>query len=223
MYKIFRFVIILSMKLKYLLPGIILVLAVSSGAVYAMTIPVSNTSHPSATSPAVSSSSHANTASNTNASSHLNSIPNSKANNGSKGLQTACIKIESAVTNRDKKLYELSNNIINRFATVVSRIQAYYNTTLLPKGITVSNYTALSEDVVTTQDTAEGQLNQFNLDSGNFSCSSTSPQTQILAFNTDMKNEITDLNLYKKAVVNLLVAVRSATGSTNSNTLSTTK
>jgi hypothetical protein len=212
------------MKLKYLLPVTVLVLAVSAGAVYARSTAASNSGNAS-THNVSTASSHASVTS-TNGS-NASSAKGAGTSHSGKGLQTACIKIASSVKNRDKKLYELSNNIINRFSTVVSRVQSYYNNTLLPKGVVVSNYATLSTAVLTAQDTAQGQLNQFSLDSGNFSCNNSAPQTQILAFNTDMKTEITDLNLYKKAVINLLVAVRSSTGSTNKtsnkSTLSTTK
>lgn len=206
------------MKLRYLLPVAFLVAVFSANYVYATSIPANaNAKSTSPISSPPSTTANSNVSTNANSAKTTHSAANSNGViHAVVGLQKACLAHENNIKRRTNQMYNLSNNIINRFSVITSNVESYYNSTVIPKGIIVTNYSTLVSTVLSTQDTAQGQLNQFNLDYANFSCSSTNPQTQVLAFNSDMRVEITDLNVYKRAVINLLTAVRSAVGSTNS-------
>lgn len=209
------------MKMKYFALALVLSVFTFAGVVYAM--PNSHALHASQNVP-----SNATNTSNSSVSSSSNASSSSKSNGvmaSQKGKANACVAHERAISNRSKSMADLVKNIDDRFSIILSRVEGYYTQTLEPKGITVSNYSTLVAQTVTAQDNVEAELSNFTSQSSNFSCTSTNPSSQVLAFNSLMKTEIQDLLAYKKSVVNVIVAVRSAVGSTNSanNTSNTVK
>ncbi len=197
------------MKLRYLLPVAFLVAVFSANYVYAS---VPSSVNYKTTPPVNKTSSKVSVTNNSSQAISSKAKNTNVVTHSAVGMQQACLVHKNNIKKRDSQMYNLSNNIINRFSVITSNVESYYNRTVIPKGIVIINYSSLLNTVLNAQDTAQGQLNQFNLDYANFSCTSANPQAQVLAFNSDMKIEINDLNLYKTAVVNLLFAVKSAVG-----------
>ena len=199
------------MKMKYFALALVLSVFAFAGVVYAM--PNSHAAvHASQSVP-----SNATTTPNTSVSGNASSSGKSNGSVASqKGKANACIAHERSISNRSKSMVDLVKNIDDRFGIILSRVEVYYTQTLEPKGVTVPNYSTLIAQTVTAQDNVEADLSNFTSQSANFSCTSANPSSQVLAFNSVMKTEIQDLLAYKESVVNVIVAVRSAVGTTNS-------
>lgn|SRR5487761_1534567 len=136
--------------------------------------------------------------------------------NGQAHLATAQLKAcqnrENAINNIMTRIDTRAQNQITLFGTIATRVEAFYT----KQGKTVSNY----DQLVAAVNTAEAQANtDFGTVKTNstFSCSASDPKGMVTAFQGYLKTEISDLQNYRTAVKNLIVAVASANGVTVSN------
>ncbi len=97
------------------------------------------------------------------------------------------------------------------FSTIATRVEKFY----AEKGIPLSNYDALVAAVNTAETKALNDISTMK-SFDTFKCDGSDPKGQIKTFRTDLKTEIQDLKDFRTAVRNLIVGVKSVTGTTNS-------
>lgn len=131
-----------------------------------------------------------------------------------------CQKMEAAIQNRSTQMATRSANMEKVFDSIAARVEAYYTNTVLPKGQTVKNYDALVAAIATKKADVATEVTSAQTDSANFSCSTADPKGQMTVFREDMQAVITALKDYRTSIKNLIVAVRSVTGTENSATSS---
>jgi hypothetical protein len=131
----------------------------------------------------------------------------------------SCQNREKAVNNILTRVSTRGQNQLTLFSTIAQRVEAFVTT----KNLTVVNYAQLvatmnTDKAIATADLAAMKTN-VTLD-----CTSNDPQGKISSFKSSLQKEISDLKTYKTDVKNLIVAVKTAVGSTtSSSSTSTTK
>lgn len=143
-----------------------------------------------------------------------NSMAHSQA-----GKLKACQNREAAVNRIITNIDTRTQNQLNLFSTIAGRVETFYTTS----GKTVANYDTLKGAMTTARTTAQSDLSTM-LTNSTFSCSTTNPKAMVTSFQAYLKTEISDLQSYRTAVKNLIVAVAKANDVTvNSGTQSTTQ
>ncbi|MHB8442808.1 MAG: hypothetical protein ACYDAS_00345 [Patescibacteria group bacterium] len=130
------------------------------------------------------------------------------------GLAKSCKARIAAITERSDHMVALAAVQEKAFTRIALSVESYYSTKVTTKNITVPNYQILVNNVQSAEDAVLAAKTKVSGDAANLTCTTTSPQTMVLAFNTDMKAEILALRLYRKSIVNLIVAVRSSLSTT---------
>ncbi len=128
------------------------------------------------------------------------------------GQLKACQNREAAITNIMTRIDTRAQNQLTLFGTIATRLETFYTT----KGKTVSNYNQLLAAIASAKAQAETDFGTLQTNS-NFTCSSTDPKGMVTAFQSYLKMEISDLQNYRTAVKNLIVAVATANGVTVSS------
>lgn len=131
------------------------------------------------------------------------------------GKLRSCQVRENAIKKRMDRLLKLATNMQNKFDRHAQKVQNYYTSKVIPKGKTVSGYDALVTDIQAKKAAVETALNKVQNDANSFSCTSSSPKAQMTQFRQDMQAVKKALKGYRASVKNLIVAVRSVTGSEN--------
>lgn len=122
---------------------------------------------------------------------------------------TACQHRQAEVQNIITRVDTRAQNQLTLFGTIATRVEGFYTS----KGKTVSNYDQLVAAVASAKTQATTDLSTMQTNS-TFSCSANDPKGMVTAFQGYLKTEITDLQNYRTAVKNLIVAVASANGET---------
>ena len=177
-------------------------------------------------SPASSPSANANVHTYSNASAHTqNNIPSDNANSTSNksapsnhmnnnanhntpnNFTAAQLR---ACTNRQAAIQKIIGNIIIRsqnqtslFATIAARVETYYQSSGKKN---VSNYAQLLASIQSIQVKTNTDLSTLK-SNGNFNCNTINPKNTVYLFQGYLKQEIQDLQTYRRAVKNLIVAV----------------
>lgn len=124
---------------------------------------------------------------------------------GEKGRLQSCESRKEAISTRSTNLTRYTDNIIKTFDKIVNRVKAYY----VSSGKSVPNYDSLVAAIETKKATALADNVKAQSIITNFECTVDSqPKTVLKNFNEAMKKVKADLNEYKKAVRNLIVAVK---------------
>lgn len=137
-------------------------------------------------------------------------LPNPHANqasNSAQGNVQSCLARQSAIKTRSQNLVRTANNLMDKFDQISSRTQDFYANKVIPTGQSVSNYNELLNNVATTSAVVVTDLDKASSEADSFSCDNQDPKTQIKTFNTNMRQVIKDLKIYKTSVRNLIVAV----------------
>ena len=129
----------------------------------------------------------------------------------------SCQAREGAISQRSTHLAQMATTMENTFDAIAQRVETYYTTKVAPSGKTVSNYDALVSDIQTKKAAVQTALAPASTEATTFSCTSDDPKGQMTQFRTSMLGVITALQNYRTSVKNLIVAVRSVVGVTNSN------
>jgi hypothetical protein len=133
--------------------------------------------------------------------------------NGQAHLAAAQLKVcqnrEKAINNIMSRVDTRAQNQLTLFGTIATRVEGFYTS----KGKTVSNYDQLVAAIASAKTQATTDLSTMQSGS-TFSCTSSNPKGAVTVFQGYMKTEITDLQNYRTAVKNLIVAVASANGTT---------
>lgn len=138
---------------------------------------------------------------------------------GQAGKLKACQNREAAINKIMTNIDTRAQNQLSLFTTIADRVETFYTTS----GKTVTNYSQLVGAIDTAKTTAETDLGTLQTNS-TFSCSSSDPKGMVTSFQSYLKTEISDLQSYRTAVKNLIVAVAKANSVTvNDGTGSTTQ
>ena len=121
----------------------------------------------------------------------------------------ACQNRENTINTIMARIDTRGQNQLALFSTIAARVEAFYT----KQGKTVSNYTQLVAAITSAKTQATTDLNTLKTYS-TFSCSANNPKGIVTAFQSYLKTEISDLQNYRTAVKNLIVAVASANGVT---------
>lgn len=127
-----------------------------------------------------------------------------------------CENHQDEINNRLTSLGNLVANILGKFDAIAVRVEDYYTNTVEPSGKTVPNYDVLVADITSKKDAVNTALSNVQADINGFSCNADNPKAQIRLYRTDMQTVKSALNDYKISIKNLIVAVRSVVGETES-------
>jgi vacuolar-type H+-ATPase subunit H len=119
-----------------------------------------------------------------------------------------CKKRQDIIKKRSIKLAERAQKMITRFANHAQRVEDYYTNILLPKGKVVENYDQLVTNIINKKILVEEAVENAKNAASAFDCSSDDPKGQLTTFRLKMQETIKALKNYKKAVRDLIVAVR---------------
>ncbi|OGY32308.1 MAG: hypothetical protein A3A57_01560 [Candidatus Woykebacteria bacterium RIFCSPLOWO2_01_FULL_41_12] len=121
-----------------------------------------------------------------------------------------CEKLEDTINNRSDHLLDRVNKHIARFDRISSKVQTFYTEKMVPKGINVENYETLVGNIATKKAAAVEAAANAAATIDDFDCSGDSPGQALADFHDQMHVVIKALKEYKKSVVDLIVAVRTA-------------
>lgn len=125
----------------------------------------------------------------------------------------ACQARENAIQKRSKQLGQLATTMEEKFDAIAGRVEEYYTTkVVVPSGKTVTDYNALVADIQTKKTAVRTALAQAQTNANTFSCTNDDPKGQMTKFKDDMRGVIKALQDYRTSIKNLIVAVRSVTG-----------
>ena len=133
-----------------------------------------------------------------------------------------CQNKESAIQKRDSQLTKMAEDMMTKFDGIATRVETYYTEKVVPSGKTVSNYNALVADIATKKSAVKTALDKASTDATAFKCTGDDPKGQLTLFRVDMQAVKSALKDYRTSIKNLIVAIRSVTGTTQSTTNSTT-
>lgn len=129
----------------------------------------------------------------------------------------ACQNRETAINNIMSRIDTRAQNQLTLFSTIATRVENFYTS----KGKSASNYAALTGAIDAAKTQAQADLSSLQGNS-TFSCTANNPKETVTAFQSYLKTEITDLQNYRTAVKNLIVAVAQANGVNVADTSQTT-
>lgn len=120
----------------------------------------------------------------------------------------ACEAREAAVTQRMNGLIRMAKNMVDVFEKISGRVQTFYTNVVLPSGKSLPNYDALIADIAAKKQTVLNSLSAAEDKVAAFNCESGDPAMVLREFRQDMQQIKTDLAAYRKAIRNLIVAVK---------------
>lgn len=127
----------------------------------------------------------------------------------------ACQARENAIKNRATHLVDLVTTMESKFDAIATRVEDYYTSKVVPSGKTVANYDTLVSDIQTKKTAVQTAVTTSQTNSS-FDCKSANPKEQMTQFRTDMQGVRTALKEYRTSIKDLIVAVHSVTGTTES-------
>lgn len=122
-----------------------------------------------------------------------------------------CQNREKTINRIISKIVTRGNNQLALFDTIAGRVEAFKTS----KDLTVSNYDQLVTKLQADKSAATTDLTAMKANS-TLDCTSSDPKGMAEAFKADLKTEISDLQTYRTDIKNLIVAVKTAIGSSNS-------
>lgn len=129
----------------------------------------------------------------------------------------ACQAKEKAIKKRTEQLVKLATTMQEKFDAIAGRVEEYYTSKVVPSGKTVTNYDSLVADIQTKKGAVQTALSQAQTNVASFSCTSDDPKGQLAQFKDDMRAVKSALKNYRTSIKNLIVAIRSVTGTTERN------
>ena len=124
----------------------------------------------------------------------------------------ACRAREEAIKNRKKSLLRLATEALKRMDGWVENLKKFYEEKMVPNGKTVSNYNDLLAEIERTRAEAVASLDKASKIVDEFSCDGDNPKEVCKEFRLAMQETKTKLFEYRKAIKNLLVAMRKVAG-----------
>lgn len=139
-------------------------------------------------------------------------MPSKAKNRLTEAKLKACQAREDAIKKRIDNLSKLVTKMEETFDAIAGRVQDYYTKVVIPSGKTVANYDVLVANIATSKATIQTGLDKAYSDVADFSCDSDDPKAKIATYRLDMQGVIQELKEYRTSIKNLIVAVRSVTG-----------
>jgi len=159
-----------------------------------------------------------NAAPNANASNSSSQVSQQRNTNSLTGANLkACQNKEKSLQKRSDQLVKTTENMIENFDKIADHVKGYYTDTVIPAGKTVANYDDLLAAIAEKKLAAKEDLAQAEVGIDDLNCESNSPKDLLTQFRTDMLVVKKDLQEYRAAINDLIVAVRSSTGTENSS------
>ncbi len=141
-------------------------------------------------------------------------LPRQAQNRLTEAKLKACQARENAITKRMTHLTNLVTTMEGKFDAIAQRTEVYYTSKVVPSGKTVTNYDVLVVDIQTKKIAVQTALTTAQTNSTGFSCDGNNPKGLLTQFRTDMQTVKKALKDYRTSIKNLIVAVRSVTGTT---------
>lgn len=116
-----------------------------------------------------------------------------------------CQKHQAVISKIMNNITTRSQNQLNLFSTIATRVEVFYT----KSGKSVSNYSQLIANISTSYNKATAAMVNVKNNS-TFNCSVSHPHAMVNYFQSYLKTEISDLQSYRLAVKNLIVAVAAA-------------
>ncbi len=129
----------------------------------------------------------------------------------------ACQTRETSINERQNRLTLLVTNMENNFDSIAQRVKDYYTSTVVPSGKEVPTYVDLVENINTRRAMVRTSLDTAQSDVASFACDSDDPKGDLNRYRQNMQVVIQELKQYRTSVKDLIVAVRSITGTTESS------
>jgi len=126
----------------------------------------------------------------------------------------ACQARENTITQRTTHLLNLVTTMESKFDSIAKAVEDYYITKVVSSGKTVATYDSLIADIQTKNTAVQTAVTAAQTDGAGFTCTGDDPKGQLIQFRTDMLVVINALQDYRISIKNLIVAVRSVTGTT---------
>lgn len=126
-----------------------------------------------------------------------------------------CQNKKAAIQKRNNQLTKTVENMLSKFDSIAARVKAFYDNKVLPAGKTVPNYDALIAEIAAKKAAVQTALDKATTSSNIFDCASDDPKGQLNQFRTDMQTVKQGLKDYRISIKNLIVTIRSVTGTTN--------
>lgn len=123
-----------------------------------------------------------------------------------------CQAREDSIKRRASRLTQLATNMESKFEKHAQRVEDYYTSKVVPSGKTVANYDSLVANIAAKKAAVQAALSTAQNDAANFSCTGDDPKGQLTQFRKDMQAVKKALKDYRTSIKNLIVAVRSVTG-----------
>jgi hypothetical protein len=120
----------------------------------------------------------------------------------------ACQVRESTIKIRMTQLTKLVTTMGTTFDKIASRVMSYYTDKVLPSGKSLSNYSALTDDIAAKRVLIQTALDKAKVDASTFTCTPENPKTQVTQFNTNMRLVKDALKAYRTSINKLIVAIR---------------
>jgi len=121
-----------------------------------------------------------------------------------------CQTREGTINIRSERILNMASAMINSFEIKSQKVQDYYNTNMISKGKTISNFGILIGDIQTKKEAVLVELSKARAEAEYFSCTGNEPQKSMKDFRKYMLEVNTALKNYRTSVKNLIVAVRTA-------------
>lgn len=135
--------------------------------------------------------------------------------------EKVCENRKELAEKRANHVSDLTNKTVDVFSNIASKVEKYYTEKLVPSGKTLPNYDSLVADIDAKKAALLTALNNAKSDIPTVNCESGEVRTDITHFKTDTSKVRIALQEYRKSINNLIVAVRSLTGKTESGKLNT--
>jgi hypothetical protein len=138
------------------------------------------------------------------------------------GKLQACQSIEKALTNRSTHLVDLVIQMEKTFNSIAQGVEQYYLTKVIPTGTNLPTYDSLVADITTKQNALTPLIVAAQSDVTTFSCTGNNPGALMTQYRTDMQAVLKGLQDYRTSIKNLIVAVRTLSSVSSSETPSIT-
>lgn len=127
------------------------------------------------------------------------------ASKAAAGQLKACQNRQAAIVAIEGRVVARGQNQLNLFTTIAQRVEAF----AAAKQVKVSDYSQQLATLTADQTKASNDLAAMKTNA-NFDCTSPDPKAIVNAFQTYLKQEISDLQTYRTDVKNLIVAVKTS-------------
>ncbi len=122
-----------------------------------------------------------------------------------------CKTREENIKKRTSSLMNLASQMVGKFDAIAARVEEFYTTKVLPKGLVVANYDSLVADVNAKKAAVDAAIRKVPDVSG-FDCEGDGPKELLTEYRTAMKDVKSALHEYRTSIKNLIKAVRGVVG-----------